>query len=389
MKVLLASSKYAPEYSGSGYRAGNLYSRLKKKHKIKFHIFSNSKIYKRNIYKKNFTRIGRLFINTKKNKFLELVNIFNDIFYTWLFIKKNIKKFDLLHTFGNSYGLSFLTIYFGIKKKPIIREICNIISTPFYPIQFSYIINKIFLRKNTLLVSISPWLTKICEKYKYNLLWSRSNPIDEKKYYLNYSKKNYYRKKLTSFSKKDKVILFVSSFMAQKNHIFLVKLLKFLPSNYKLILGGPHQSKNEIKEYLKTVNLIKKFKFQKRAIIIDGFIDNFNEYLWASDVMAFPVSSDEGFGTPVVEAQACGIPVVSNKIKDLTDHYIKDGKGGFSSKLVLKTFAKKIEISTKIKKTYLKKNSLSFLNEISTKIIDKKYYNLINKILNEKNNTPY
>ena len=30
MRILLASSKFSPEYSGSGYRAKNLYVRLKK-----------------------------------------------------------------------------------------------------------------------------------------------------------------------------------------------------------------------------------------------------------------------------------------------------------------------------------------------------------------------
>ena len=84
-------------------------------------------------------------------------------------------------------------------------------------------------------------------------------------------------------------------------------------------------------------------------------MDNFNEYLWASDVMAFPVSKDEGFGTPVVEAQACGIPVVSNNIKDLTKHYIKDGIGGYSSKIDKKLFAQKIKLTLKIRKTTLKK----------------------------------
>jgi len=383
MRILLASSKFSPEYSGSGYRAKNLYLRLKKKYNLEFTVFSNSKIYKKNIYKRNFIRIGRLFINLKKNKLLELFNIVNDIFYSWKFIRKNINNYDLLHTFGNSYGLSFLTLYFGIKKKPIIREICNIISTPFYPIQLSSIINKIFLRKNTLLISISPWLTKICKKYKYNSLWSRSNPIDENKYYPNFKNKFYFRKKLTNFSKKDKIILFISSFMPQKNHIFLIKVLNQLPKNYKLILGGPHQSDDEHNQYLKILRLKDKYKLNDRILILDGFVNNFNEYLWASDVLAFPVSKDEGFGTPVVEAQACGIPVVSNNIKDLSEHYIKDGIGGYRSKLEKKHFAQKIKLTLKIRKTKLKKNALNFLDQISTKVIDNRYFDLISKLINE------
>ena len=202
-------------------------------------------------------------------------------------------------------------------------------------------------------------------------------------------KKFFFRKKLTLFTKKDKIILFIASFMPQKNHRFLIDVLKFLPDNYKLILGGPHQSKSEQREFKKTLNLIKKKKFQKRVQIIDGFVSNFNEYLWASDVMAFPVSKDEGFGTPVVESQACGVPVVSNKIKNLTERYIIQGQGGYSTNLNSKNFANKIKKSQKIKKKILEINSKNFLKTISTNIIDQKYYNLISMLINEKSSSSY
>ena len=94
------------------------------------------------VREKDFFKVSSY--NSSKN--VTIFNIANDVFYSWKFIRKNINNYDLLHTFGNSYGLSFLTLYFGIKKKPIIREICNIISTPFYPIQLSSIINKIYMK---------------------------------------------------------------------------------------------------------------------------------------------------------------------------------------------------------------------------------------------------
>ena len=52
IKVLLLSSKYHPEYSGSGLRAHNTYKRLEKKYDINFDVIVNSINYQGNlIYK--------------------------------------------------------------------------------------------------------------------------------------------------------------------------------------------------------------------------------------------------------------------------------------------------------------------------------------------------
>ena len=48
MKILVVSSKYQPEYSGSGLRAHNTYKRFKKNYNLNFDIVSNSKIYQGN-----------------------------------------------------------------------------------------------------------------------------------------------------------------------------------------------------------------------------------------------------------------------------------------------------------------------------------------------------
>ena len=42
MKVLVVSSKYSPEYSGSGYRARNTYLRLLEKYDITFEVVCSS-----------------------------------------------------------------------------------------------------------------------------------------------------------------------------------------------------------------------------------------------------------------------------------------------------------------------------------------------------------
>ena len=381
IKALVASSKFYPEYSGSGYRAQNLYKRLNKKFGISYTVYSNSKVYKKDLKKKNFFRVGRGFLNIKNNPFVEFFNIVIEIFKTWIFIRNKIKDYSLLHTFGNSYGIGFLTIYFYFYKKSIIREICNIIKTPFYPKQFSFFIKRIFQKKNTLLIAISYKILLICKKFPYKNIWLRSNPVDTTKFYPNFKKKFFYRKKLTNFKKEEKVILYIASFMKQKHHSFLIDVIKILPKNFKLIIGGPHDSFNEKKEFDNIKKKIRISKLSNRVLCISGFIKNFEEYLWLSDVYVFPAHQDEAFGTPVVEAQACAIPVVSNNIKNLSRFLIKEGISGFCCRLDLKIFANKIKESLKIKKTVLLKNSRRVFNEISTEKIDLSYLKKIKSII--------
>lgn len=42
MKILVVTSKYQPEYSGSGLRASNTYIRLNEKYKIQYDVITSS-----------------------------------------------------------------------------------------------------------------------------------------------------------------------------------------------------------------------------------------------------------------------------------------------------------------------------------------------------------
>ena len=46
MKILVVTSKYQPEYSGSGLRASNTYSRLNEKYKIQYDVITSSLEYR-------------------------------------------------------------------------------------------------------------------------------------------------------------------------------------------------------------------------------------------------------------------------------------------------------------------------------------------------------
>ena len=391
MRILVVSSKYQPEYSGSGLRAHNTYKRFQKKYNIKFDILSNSIIYQGNkkyIHDRvDITRLSPPFKIPKKKSMwrfiLILLGILWEIFYSWKFIRKNINRYNLLHTFGNTWTIGFLTWYFAKRKKPIIRELCNDMDNPLYPIQVQNYMRPIFKRNNTLIIAISKRLEIIAKKFDVKNIWQRPNPVDENKFFVDRKKKYFLRSKLTKFNQNDILLNLVANFIDRKNQLFALDVLNLLPEKFKLILAGPLKAENNI--YYK--NLLKKIdnlRLNDRVEIQTGFIDNFDEYLKCSDIFLFP-SKAEGLGTPILESQACGVPVVSNYIKNITDLIIEKNKGGFFLELNAKRWAETIKKAAEIPEQVLIENAIYVRNICSSKLIDDRYIKKIYKLISSEN----
>ena len=387
MKILVVSSKYQPEYSGSGLRAHNEYKRLKKYYDLNFDVLTNSKMHQGN--KKYFydgieiMRISSpLKISTKKSVWryaIILLSIFYEVFYSWKFIRKNINQYSLLHTFGNTWTIGFLTWYFALKKKPIIRELCNDMNNPLYPIQIQNYIGPIFKKNNTLVVAISKKLEILAKKFDIKNVWQRPNPVDENKFFLDYKKKYFFRKKLTRFSENDIVLNLVANFIDRKNQLFALDVLNLLPDKFKLILAGPLKKENNL--YFEAIlKKIDKLGLNNRIEIQTGFINNIDEYLKCSDVFLFP-SKAEGLGTPLLESQICGVPVVSSLIRNITDTVIKENRGGYYLDLDANKWAETVQKTLEIPREVLIDNAKYISSICSSKKIDNEYYNKINELI--------
>ena len=103
----------------------------------------------------------------------------------------------------------------------------------------------------------------------------------------------------------DIVLLSVGGDNPNKNVETTIKLLSKLPDNYKLIRVGRN---------FYTTKLIETLNLQKRVILLGNIDTNsLAEIYRISNFFIFP-SLFEGFGSPVVEAMASGVPViVSNR----------------------------------------------------------------------------
>lgn len=231
------------------------------------------------------------------------------------------------------------------------------------------------------MIAISKKLEELCKFYRVKNIWMRPNPVNTKIFFwVDNIKKIELRNKLTNFSSEDIVLIHIASFMTQKNHIFLLDVLKNLPNNYKLYLGGTVENNEHKVNFERVKKKINELNLEDRVILTKKFIENIDEYIKLSDVFLFP-TWNEALGTPVLEAQACGVPVVANSMSGSTDYWIKDNIGGF----VVKEFedmlwAEKIKFALKISNETLKENSLKIIKKASSEIIDLEYFKRIKAI---------
>lgn len=115
----------------------------------------------------------------------------------------------------------------------------------------------------------------------------------------------------------DKYILTVSSFRPQKNTLRLIEAyhqIKRRGIAHKLVLVG-----RKLEPYKKVQELVERLEL-KDEITMTGYLpdDDLPPIYAGADVFVFP-SFFEGFGIPVLEAMACGIPVVLSNVAPLPE----------------------------------------------------------------------
>ena len=113
-------------------------------------------------------------------------------------------------------------------------------------------------------------------------------------------------------------LLFVGRLEERKNVIGIIKAFEILKEQYKiphklLLAGKPGFGYEKIKNEIANVNC-------RKDIAELGFVDNKKkeELLMNADVFLFP-SFYEGFGLPILEAQAAGVPIVSSNVSSIPE----------------------------------------------------------------------
>ncbi len=113
------------------------------------------------------------------------------------------------------------------------------------------------------------------------------------------------------FTEEDKIIIQVSSFRSAKDQMTVIKSLKYLPENTKLLLVGEGVLLEEC------VNLVKELQLEKRVLFLGVRMD-VPRLLKTADIVVMS-SVYEGLSLASIEGMASGRPFVASNVPGLRE----------------------------------------------------------------------
>jgi len=132
-------------------------------------------------------------------------------------------------------------------------------------------------------------------------------------------------RKKHGFSKDDKIVIFVGRIERLKRPDILISAMSIVKeriSNVKLLIAGSGSEKSSLELKAQELGVETHFFGEVEH---DSLLP---ELLNCADVFAFTSGSGEGFPSAILEALACGLPVVSTNVGDIKKVII-DGITGF------------------------------------------------------------
>jgi len=288
--------------------------------------------------------------------------------------KKLIKGVDVVD-FHHPFPLGDLAILFFKPKKLVVHYHSDIVRqkilTPFLKPLILSTLRKadVILVSNPNLTKTSFYLKRFVNKCKvipfgvdFNKLEER---LDEQEI-----KKN--KEKYSDF------VFFIGRLNYYKGVNYLVEAMKDI--NMNLVIAGEGKEEENIKEQVKKLGMTDKvffLPFQNRR-------ESFNLFQSAKLFVLPSIFRSEAFGIVLIEAMACGVPLISTELGTGTSWINQDGETGFvvppKDSNALKEAIKKIienkELAQKMSQTGADRAKEKFDLEIMLKEVENIYKNI-------------
>ena len=224
-----------------------------------------------------------------------------------------LKRKRMIATWNEVWGKDYWQEYLGLKGI------------------FGYIVEKLSVFMPNEIISVS---NHTMNKLKNNLKF-------KKKIYTIPNGNDFEKIQEIKSSRRKSDVIFAGRLLDNKNVDILIKSIQLIkekiPKIKCLIIGDGPEKKN-LEVLTQKLNLEKNINFL-------GFLSNHDDVytiMKSSKVFVLP-STREGFGIVVIEANACGIPVITIDHKDnAARDLIEEGKNGFVCQLNEEEIAKRI-----------------------------------------------
>ncbi len=352
MKILIVASKFPPEYSGPGVRIPRLYKAIANDIAAKdISVLCGSIEYPENkIYEHEGLKVTRVvpsWIRRRKFPFniiprglFDIIAYFADNIVA-LRALKNFKSVDMVHILGTSGVTAAALLWAKQNNIPVFQEL---VTAKASPCQRFFLFWKTCPPENSVIVTMRNDVRARCEKAGYAAqIWHRPNPFNQEMFFpVSPVEKMELRCRLTPFGPDDIVLSSIAKIIPQKNQIFLLAVLEQLDDRFKLVIAGPKVEQGPLYErdraYLQSIrDRIASLGLQSRVHLITDYVES-HVYMKASDLYMLP-AYDEGFGTPMMEAIACGVPVIANADEACFAEWLEDGENGYLRSLKVKDWA--------------------------------------------------
>lgn len=171
------------------------------------------------------------------------------------------------------------------------------------------------------------------------------------------------------------LILSVGRFTYYKGFEYLIQSARNINAKFLLIGEGVLQKKY--------INLIKKYNLENKFFLISP-VKNLIPYYYACDVFVLPsIATSEAFGLVLLEAMACGKPLISTELNTGTSFVNQDGITGFvippkNSEMLTQKI--NIILNDKDLRSRFSQNSFERSKEFSKDIFNKRLYEELIKI---------
>ena len=230
-------------------------------------------------------------------------------------------------------------------------------------------LEKFTLANANAVVCVYEFIVPYAKKMGANNIQVIYNKVDLDKFSIKSSKK---------FVSDKPIIISVGRLIDQKNHRYLVKAIKNIDA--KLLIIGDGSNFESLNQLIESLDITDKVKIIKRVPN-----DELNEYYVSCNIYAQVMENLGGIPIPVLEAMACGLPVVMSKHSDDYSEIIDDAVVFVDNDPASFTNAFNRILSDSEYKEKLRKKSLDIIKKISGDKMEEKELELYQKIMKKPN----